>query len=169
MEHGGSTLEVITTGPIRPAAAAWRDALAPLILRHPNGWSRPILRLTCRPDAPRLHLSLDACPCTLTGAVRRDFAISDVRLACFPGDRLARAWIACAWAGFLMHEALELVTIGDLATHVLPPHADPYPENPYNRPLRDTLPPELTMDTLRTALAAIMGDAAARAFMEEGA
>lgn len=161
MMDGASHLEVITNGPIRPATAAWRDALAPLILRHPNGRSRVVLRLTCRPDAPRLHVSLDANPCTLTGEIKSDFAISDVKLAHFPGAHLARAWIACAWAGFMMHEALELVTVGDHATQVLPPHAEPYPSNPFNRPLREALPVELTPATLHAALAVVMGEAAA--------
>jgi hypothetical protein len=155
------SLEIIANGPIRPATAAWHDALAPLILRHPNGWSRVVLRLTCRSDAPRLHVSLDANPCTLTGEIKHDFAISDVKLSYFPGARLAQAWIACAWAGFLMHEALELVTIGDHATQVLPPHAEPYPANPFNRPLREVLPVELTPETLRAALAVVMGESAA--------
>lgn len=161
-----SSLEIVANGPLRPATTAWRDALAPVILRHPNGWSRVVLRLACRSDVPRLHISIDANPCTITGALRRDFAISEVRLTYFPGERLARAWIACVWSGFLMHEALELVTVGDLATKVLDPHAEPYPSNPFNRPLRDTVPPDLTPATLHAAFAVVMGDAAARAFVE---
>lgn len=153
-----SALEVITNGPIRPLTEQWRDALAPVVLRHPNGQSRVILRLTCRPDAPRLHVSLDRNPCTVTGKIQTDFAISDVGLTFFPGERLARMWIACAWVGFLSHEALELVTIGDYATKVLDPHAEPYATNPQNRPLREALPAMLTPETLLRALAVVMGD-----------
>jgi hypothetical protein len=64
-----------------------------------------------------------------------------------------------AWSGALasvQHEALELVTVGDLETRPLCPHAEPYAENPCNRGLRDGLSPELTPESLIGALAVVM-------------
>lgn len=143
----------------------WQDALAPVILRHPSGISKPMLELSGADGAPQLCLSLDVAFDTsdLTREMRRPFRVSTVRLTYFPGVRLAQAWIAAAWVGYLQHEALELATIGDLKTKILDPHAEPYETNPYNRGLRDGLPVELTPETLQLALEIVMApDVAAR-------
>ena len=148
------------TGPRRsPLAEQWWWALAPVVLRHPNGRSRPVLRIHDG-DPPQLYVGLDETTCTSDPTkTMRDFAISTVRLTYFPGERLARMWLAAAWAGYLQHEALELVTIDGKA--ILDPHAEPYPTNPYNRGLRDGLPLELNTTTMLDALALVMsfGDA----------
>ena len=145
-------------------ARQWHDAIEPVILRHPNGRSRVILRLIDG-DPPALYVGLDETTCTLNGAVKRDFAISTVSLTFFPGETLARQWIAAAWAGYCQHEALELATVGDLATKILDPHAEPYATNPYNRGLRDGLPTELTPETLCKALCVVMDEGGAGPLM----
>lgn len=137
-------------------AAAWRDALAELEVRHPNGWSRVLLRIDDG-DPPVLFAGLDETTCTVTGAAKRDFTISCVRLTYWPGMRLAHAWIAAAWAGYCQHEALELVTLaGNRSARVLDPHFEPYATNPINRGLRDGFPPVLTPETLIDTLALVM-------------
>lgn len=132
----------------------WRSTIAGVTLRHPNGISRPVLRLIDG-DPLRLYVGLDETRCTRDGHAMGDFAISTVTLTYFPGERLARIWLAAAWVGYLQHEALELVTIDGRA--VIDPHAEPYATNPANRGLRDGLPVELTPETLVAALVLIMG------------
>ena len=143
----------------------WRLALAPVVLRHPNGRSRAVLRLIDG-DPSQLYVGLDETTCTSDPTkTMRDFAISTVKLTYFPGERLARRWLAAAWVGYLQHEALELVTVDGKA--VLDPHAEPYPENPYNRGLRDGFPVELNTHTLFLSLVAVMGEYAAMRVVNE--
>jgi hypothetical protein len=145
-------LEAIGAGE-SPLFVAWRDAIAPMRLRHPNRTSVVRLRLI---DAatPLLVFSLDKT--TDTTAPDRElcnFQISTVTLTYFPGVALAQAWVAAAWVGYLQHEALELVTVGDLVTRPLDPHAE---GNDYDRGLRTGLPIVLTPATLYEALVAVM-------------
>ena len=142
-----------------PLAEQWLQALAPVVLRHPNGRSRAVLRLIDG-DPPQLYVGLDETACTSDPTkTMRDFAISTVKLIYFPGERLARMWLAAAWCGYICHEALELVTVDGKA--VLDPHAEPYPSNPYNRGLRDGFPVELNSTTLFDALRLVMSRDAA--------
>ena len=135
---------------------AWRDALSALEVRHPNGRSKVILRVQDG-DPPELYVGLDETTCTATGAIKRDFAISTVRLTYWPGTDLAQKWFAAAFAGYIQHEALEFVTIaGRRDLRPLDPHAEPYIENPQNRGLRDGFPVELTMRSLEATLDLVM-------------
>lgn len=150
-------------------ARAWSAALRCLEVRHPNGRSRAILRVTDG-KPPELYVGLDETTCTLTGETKRDFAISTVKLTYFPGVDLAQMWLAAAWVGYLQHEALELVTLaGDRSVKILDPHAEPYPTCAVNRGLRDGFPLELTPATLCRTLALVMPwmEAAALAMPQE--
>lgn len=140
----------------RSHTALWRDALAALEVRHPNGRSHVVLEIDSN-DPPRLYVGLDETWCTLTGERKAPFAISTVTLTYFPGARLAQQWFAAAFSGYLQHEALELVTLaGDRNARVLDPHAEPYATNPVNRGLRDGFPVELTPASLLDTLALVM-------------
>lgn len=99
----------------------WADALENVIVRHPNRSITPLLTLDDGPE-PMLHFELDNNPSSDSDEVISPFRITNVRLTFFPGERLARMWLAAAWACFLQHEALELVTIGDMKTRALDPH-----------------------------------------------
>ena len=144
-------------------SALWRAALNALDVRHPNGRSNVLLRVTDG-EAPMLHIGLDETTCTLTGAPKRNFCISNVRLTYWPGTRIAQVWFAAAWSGYLQHEGLELVSLaGDRSQKVLDPHAEPYQTNPWNRGLRDGFPVELTPATLLATLRVVMEPAAADA------
>lgn len=142
----------------------WRAALAPVVLRHPNGRSTPVLRLTDG-DPPQLYVGLDRTWCTRDGHEMTDFAISTVKLTYFPGARLVRMWLAAAWTGYCCHEALELATVNGVA--ILDPHAEPYATNPVNRGLRDGFPVTLTPKTLLASLCLVMPRSAARWLMIE--
>lgn len=142
-------------------ASAWRSALSALDIRHPNGRSSCVLRVADG-DPPVLYVGLDETICTQDPSkAMRDFAISNVKLTYWPGEQLARAWFAAAWAGYLQHEALELVRVD--GRPVLNPHDEPYITNPQNRGLRDGFPVELIPSTLAKTLALVMpwDDAAA--------
>lgn len=135
----------------------WADALESLVIRHPNPTAKPAISLASIDDGSlwltlHVHDALDTA--TDEPHARNPLLISQVRVSYFPGHRLARQWIAAAWAGLLQHEALELVTFNGRI--VLNPHDEPYNENPWNRGLRDGLPRELTPATLRKALAVVM-------------
>ena len=141
---------------VNDLAANWRPALADLEVRHPNGRSSVVLRVTDG-DPPELYVGLDETTCTLTGETKRDFAISTVKLLYWPGRTLAQQWFACAWVGYLQHEALELVTArGDRSRKVLDPHAEPYAENILNRGLRVGFPVELTPNTMVETLSLVV-------------
>lgn len=130
----------------------WQSALDGMVIRHPNPASRAVLRLEDG-DLPSLYFGLDVATDTTDPDRRvRDFAISTVRLTYWPGLLLARAWIAAAWSGYCQHEALELVTVGDMTTRPIDPHGSVA----HDRGLRDGLPVELTPETLVRSLAVVM-------------
>lgn len=139
----------------------WRSALAGLRVWHPNGTSTTLLHLSADVE-PVLKISLDKITDTrdLVTEMRSPFVISCVRLTYFPGATIARRWLAAGWAGYVAHEALELVTFG--GDSVLDPHAEPYPDAPGNRGLRDGFPSVLTPDSLVRALAVVMSEDDAR-------
>jgi len=135
-----------------PLAAKWEGALRDLIIRHPDPRSTVELELSAD-TPPRLLFRLDvAHDTTNPDREMRPLNVSTVRLHYFPGMRLARMWVAAAWTGYLMHELLELVTIGDLTTRPIDPHANP----DQDKCIRDGLPTELTPENLRTALLVVM-------------
>lgn len=138
-------------------AHLWFVALSAIDARHPNGLSRT--RLLISRDAV-LRVEVDRILDTrdLATPMRSPFVISCVRLTFFPGEGAARAWFAAAWAGYVMHEALELVTVDSKA--ILDPHAEPYATNPANRCLRDGFPPALTPETMARAMRVVLGGGA---------
>lgn len=139
-----------------PRGHLWADALGDLEVRHPNGRSKVVLRVS-EADPPELYVGLDETTCTLTGETKRDFAISTVRLHYWPGKRQAQMWLAAAFAGYCQHEALELVTLaGDRARKVLDPHRHPYGTNPVNRGLRIGFPTDLTPVSLRATMLLVL-------------
>lgn len=85
--------------------------------------------------------------------------VATTSLAWWPGARLFRTWLAVAWAGYIQHEALELVMADGVRLydpHV--PIASGHRLSPYahDRGLRDGFPPELTRDTMLRALCTAM-------------
>lgn len=132
-------------------ALAWYEALAMLSVRHPNGRSRVLLTIV--DDVLKIALDETLDTRDMRTPMRSPFVISCVRLACWPGADRARQWFAAGWAGYCVHEALELVTFGGRA--VIDPHADPYPNALGNRGLRDGFPAVLTEETLSRAMTVI--------------
>ncbi len=144
-------------------ATKWLGALQGMVIRHPNPRSKVVVRLTDG-DVPHLYFGLDvATDTTDPNRKMKDFAISTVSLTYWPGIRLARAWVAAAWGGYCSHEALEMVTVGDLKTRPL----DPHERVEWDRGLRDGLPVELTPETLLKSLAVVMQTDVAERFVQE--
>lgn len=141
--------------PGREVVEAWREAFSGLRVRHPDPGAKPWRLFT---DDGILHVGCGNVHDTLTSALR-DLPICSVRLTYFPGPDLARKWFAAAWAGYIQHEALELVTHDGVSP--LNPHEEPYETNPYNRGLRNGFPSVLTPDALQRALEVVMDPSAA--------
>lgn len=142
-----------------PIGRSWARAIQNVILRHPNEFSQPLLELTTAGRDAYLHFAVDRIKDTSdpNRLMRAPFRIASVKLTYFPGDKEAREWLAAAWFGYVGHETLEMITIDDLKTKVLDPHAEPYETNPHNRCLRDGMPPELTPETLARTMALVIG------------
>lgn len=145
------------TGQAHELTRQWAAALDGVIVRHPN---RAITAMLTLEDSapPALHFELDTNPSSDADEVIAPFRITNVRLTFFPGVRAARAWLAAAWGCFLQHEALELVTVGDLRTRVLDPHAT---RATLDYVFHTGLPFSLTPESLLAALATAIphGDA----------
>jgi hypothetical protein len=63
--------------------------------------------------------------------------------------------MACAFAGYVMHEALELATV--CGVRVADPHAEPYPHSPWNHSLREGFPTELTEESMLRTIRVVTG------------
>src|SRR3954462_14346211 len=109
------------TGSFHPETRPWAGALADVVVRHPNRSLVPVLRLVDG-HVPQLLFELESNLNSTDDTVMTPFPITNVTLGFFPGVAAARAWVAAAGACFCHHEALELVTVGDLRTRVLDPH-----------------------------------------------
>lgn len=133
--------------------ALWREALRDVVCRHPDRRSNAVITVPSE-GLPYVHVALDRAFCTVDGKEMKDFAISSVYLTFFPGERLARMWLAAAWAGYLQHEALEMTSWH--GSRPLDPHSQPYPTNPFNGGLRDGFPPQLTPRTMYKTLCVVM-------------
>jgi hypothetical protein len=147
-------LRLTTTGNIGSNALAqqWEEALRPMIIRHSDPRCGVWLELIAE-NPPRLSIRLDvAYDTTDPTKEMRPLHVSTVELTYFPGNRLARAFIAAAWTGYLMHEALELVTVGDLVSRPIDPHAN----EAQDKCIRDGIPTTLTPESLRTSLLVVM-------------
>ncbi len=160
-------MRLLVTGDT-PLIRLWADALALLVIRHSFPGARPTVKLHTFNGADYLTVEVGDALDTRTGEphAANPLLVAQVKLTYFPGAALARVWMAAAWAGLAQHEALELVTWCDRI--VLNPHAEPHRETPWNRGLRDGLPLELTPETLVCALAVVMPEEVARAFVELG-
>lgn len=146
---------LIVTGraPLSALAQQWRDAIEPVRIEHPNLESKVLAKLVDE-GPPRLTLYLDRTRDTVDGRRRDNFQISTVRLAYFPGVRLARMWLAAAWTGYVQHEALELVTVD--GQRPIDPHLEIDGRYPFDRGLRSGLPGMLTRETLIQTLCVVM-------------
>lgn len=141
-------MRLTVTGGSGELTRQWAAALDGVIIRHPNRGITPLLTLEDGTE-PNLYFKLDSNPSSDADEVISPFVITNVRLTFFPGVRAARAWLAAAWACFLQHEALELVTVGNLHTRVLDPHAS---RATLDYVFHTGLPFMLTPDTLLAAL-----------------
>lgn len=143
----------------------WAEAIADVRIRHLDPRATVTLELDANGDPPTLTMAVERAQNTVDPEHPwARLVISCVKLTYWPGLALARAWIASAWAGYMQHEALELVTIGGITERPLDPHAPPFT---FDRGLRDGLPTSLTPGTLLRALSSVMDRDVATALVEE--
>jgi hypothetical protein len=155
-------MRFVVTGRASELSRQWAEALDGIIVRHPNRSITPMFTLHDAPE-PSLAFELDANPSSDSDETIAPFRITNVKLTFFPGVRAARAWLAAAWGCFLQHEALELVTVGDLRTRVLDPHAT---RATLDYVFHTGLPFTLTRDSLLAALTTAIPRVDALALME---
>jgi hypothetical protein len=139
---------LVVTGRKCELTRLWAGALEHVIVRHPNRGITPRLTLDDS-TSPVIYFELDQNPSSNSDEIISPFIITNVMLTFFPGIEAARAWLAAAWACFLQHEALELVTIGDFMTRALDPHQS---REALNHVFHTGLPSHLTPESLRAAL-----------------
>lgn len=156
-------MRLTVTGRAHELTRQWAAALEGVTVRHPNRAITLLLKLEDAAE-PMLFFDLDANPSSDADEVISPFQIINVKLACFPGIRAARAWLAAAWGMFLQHEGLELVTIGDNRTRALDPHAS---QAWLEHTFHTGFPRTLTPDSLLAALATAIPRADAMALIEE--
>lgn len=129
----------------------WAAALENVVVRHPNRDISLVLTLEDAP-MPCLTFELDTNLNSENDEIISPFMITNVTLTYFPGVMLARQWLAAAWAGFVSHEALELVTVGDSKTRVMDPHETRARLNVFHISLPFQLTPETLFDALVQAV-----------------
>lgn len=131
-------------------ADQWRSVVARLRVRHADREAVPMFEVFDG-EPPTLFVHVINARDTVTDARLPDLAVSSVALTFWPGDTLALRWLAAAWAGYVQHEALELVTLED-GTRPIDPHAAAR----FDRGLRNGLPVVLTPETMRETFLAVM-------------
>lgn len=156
-------MRLTVTGRQNELTRLWADALADLVVRHPN---RAFTLLVTLEDylTPMIHFELDTNICSNTDRVISPFRIGNVLLRYFPGVTAARAWIAAAWSCFMQHEGVELVTLADISKPVLNPHDDPAH---MAHVFSVGFPAELTPESLLAALSVAIPRADAEQLMRE--
>lgn len=156
-------MRLTVTGRQNELTRRWADAFDGVLVRHPN---RAITVLVTLEDylTPMIHFEMDTNVCSNTEREIAPFRIGNVLLTYFPGALAARAWLAAAWSCFLQHEAVELVTLGDIATRVLDPHAS---QANMEHVFLVGFPPQLTPDTLLAALCMAVPRAEAEQIVRE--
>ena len=135
----------------------WAGALGEMSIRHPDPASSVVMEFFDAVTDPTLSIRMRAHD-TDDATRMVELPLGSTRLTYWPGKRVAQAWVAAAWAGYLMHEGLELVTANGIRP--LCPHRPPYAAD---HSLRTSVPPVLTPDTLLRALRVALSEADARA------
>jgi hypothetical protein len=139
-------------------ADAWRDALEGMTFEHLDRSVTPTFEIIGGVDSPALAVSAENAVDTVTGQRIASLKVSTVQLSYFPGKTVARRWLAAAWAGYMQHEALELVRIED-GTRPIDPHG---PDVELDRGLRHGLPVVLTPESMLRSFCAVMPEERAR-------
>lgn len=144
-------------------AQRWTDAVAQVRVRHIDPTCEPVIQVTGAGE-PSLYIGVRHARDTLDQDRRiGQLGVSTVRLTYWPGSVVAQAWLAAGWAGYITHEALELVDVAGI--RCLDPHREPIE---FDRGLRKGLPPILTPATLLETLELVMSPGIARQFVAQG-
>lgn len=141
----------------------WRGAMADVQLKHIDPTCTPIITVYGDDARPTLIVVVGNCRDTTDQEMRRSLTVSCVALTYWPGATLAQQWIAAAWAGYIQHEALELVLVAGIRP--LDPHG---PGFIFDRGLRQGFPAELTPETLERTLTLVMDPVLAAEIVRNG-
>lgn len=139
----------------------WQKAMAAVKITHIDPTCEPVITVTGDVE-PLLYVIVKNCRDTTDQERRWELTVSTVKLSYWPGETVAQAWIAAAWAGYIQHEALELVKVAGI--RVLDPHLEPHT---YDRGLRCGFPPVLTPRTLADTLSLVMHERDVTVYLAE--
>lgn len=134
-------------------ADKWRKAMASVRITHIDPTCEPVIAVSGGDLDLSVSVIVRNARDTTDQDRRWELTVSTVKLSYWPGETLAQAWIAAAWAGYIQHEALELVKVAGV--RVLDPHLEPFT---YDRGLRCGFPPILTPRTLAETLTLVMDE-----------
>lgn len=127
----------------------WQKVVSRLRVRHADREATPVFEVFDGRH-PTLLVRVMNTRDTVTDERLGSLAVSSVELTYFPGDTVALRWLAAAWAGYVQHEALELVTVDGVRP------IDPHAHERLDRGLRYGLPVVLTPETLLRTFEAVM-------------
>lgn len=129
----------------------WRKAMTDVQILHVDPTCEPKIDIYGTADKPFLKVFVRNARDTVCQERRLgELTISCVRLTFWPGTEAAQKWIAAAWAGYMQHEALELVMVDN--ARIL----DPHQSADHDRGVRLGFPGVLTPETMEQALSLVM-------------
>jgi hypothetical protein len=139
----------------------WTRALEAMDIHHLDPTCTPEFVMLGADDEPRLQLNV----LNLRDANDQERRIAKqvvhtMNLRVWPGHQLAQLFLACAWATFFQHEALEHVLVD--GERLWDPHRPPYI---YDHGFRTGMPVDVVPETIERTLALVMGADNARRAM----
>ncbi len=128
----------------------WEDAVASMEILHLDPTCEPVISVL---DAPEPRLSIAVLNARDTARQDRRIPrleVATVRVTYWPGETLAKTWLAIAWSGYIQHAALELVFADHM--RVVDPHVNPELQHGLRLGFPAVLTPETLANTLEIAL-----------------
>jgi hypothetical protein len=138
----------------------WVDALASMSIKHIDPTVNIEWTMLGGANDPRLQIKVIGVRDSDDQTKRRDIHVHTMNFCVWPGMVVARAFLACAWASYFQHEALELCSVDGV--RIWDPHRPPYI---WDQGFRGAMPVDVTSETIAQTLGIVMGGEAARRLM----
>lgn len=143
--------------PIPSLRELWESAIASMSVKHVDPTVRVDWMMLGSPDEPRLQIKVIGARDSRDQERRMDIHVHTMNLRMWPGLTIARTFLACAWATYFQHEALELCHVDDEL--VWDPHRAPYV---YDQGFRGGMCVDVSPESIERTLSIVMGAENAR-------